>query len=195
MYSTQYFPGTEYRQLALPITLIAGEVRYAVNFRMPLVQSYSVSGRLTGPEGSYGRQMVRLVSIGTDYGSRTDAAVTLSSADGTFLFPRVPRGEERVARFGLEQGADVVMAGVEGQADAGLGPDGFRSEPRRHAEERDRNASHAGVANAGCVRISVFRLGCAFDIRDLLAAATFVDLEIGSSLPTHRDSHVFRSER
>ncbi len=99
VYPTQFYPATDHRILALPLTLAAGDVRYAVNFNLPLVPARRVTGRLIGEPGTTGDQIVRLVPFGTDSAAGDEAAATVSEANGTFTFARVPRG-----RYWLEAG-------------------------------------------------------------------------------------------
>lgn len=113
VYQTLYFTGTEYRPLAMPINLAIGETRYAVHFRLALVPAFAVRGRITGPEGSVGRQAVRLIPIGADYGAGHEAAITMANEDGTFVFPRVPRGEYRLET----NSGDIVMGTPSGKVE------------------------------------------------------------------------------
>ncbi|HEX5069936.1 MAG TPA: carboxypeptidase-like regulatory domain-containing protein [Vicinamibacterales bacterium] len=111
-YVTQFYPATERQLLALPIVLGAGEVRYAVDFRMTPVPVYSVSGRLTGDPAAVANQFVRLVPA-FDSDRTDDAAATVTRDDGTFSFRRVPPGDYR-----LEAGSDPT---VQEPADASPG--------------------------------------------------------------------------
>jgi hypothetical protein len=96
VYANQFYPHTEHRLLALPIPIAAGEVRYAVNFRLPLVPVFSVSGRLVGTEAQTRRQLVRLLPAESDVDDGDDTAITSTREDGTFIFVRVPRGRYRI---------------------------------------------------------------------------------------------------
>ena len=95
VYSSQFYPATGYQILALPMTLAPGDVRYGVNFHLPLVSAKRVSGRLIGEDGTYANQLVRLIPEGSD-AAATDAAATVSQPDGTFSFRRVPAGRYRL---------------------------------------------------------------------------------------------------
>jgi hypothetical protein len=77
-YITQFYPSTERQLLALPVTLAAGDVRYAVDFRLVPVPVYRVSGRLTGDAAAIANQFVRLVPA-FDSERNDDAAATVSA--------------------------------------------------------------------------------------------------------------------
>lgn len=94
-YLTQFYPSTERQLLALPVVLAAAEIRYAVDFRMPAVPVYRVSGRLTGDAAAIADQFVRLVPA-FDAERTDEIAATVSTADGRFSFTRVPAGEYRL---------------------------------------------------------------------------------------------------
>ena len=55
-YPTLFYSSSRYSQLALPVQLTSGEVRYAVNFQWTPVPARSVSGRLTGDTESVANQ-------------------------------------------------------------------------------------------------------------------------------------------
>ena len=95
-YVTQFYPYTDRRILALPLTLTAGEVQYAVDFQLVAVPVRRVSGRLIGDVAASANQLVRLVPVGIDSEGGDDAAVTVSQDDGSFSFRRVPAGDYRL---------------------------------------------------------------------------------------------------
>jgi hypothetical protein len=99
VYPVQFYPSTDHRILALPVTIASGDVRYAVNFRLPLVPARRVIGQLVGEPQAVANQVVRLMPHGTHSTPGDEAAVTVSKDDGTFTFVRVPRG-----RYLLEAG-------------------------------------------------------------------------------------------
>ena len=115
-YVTQFYPSTERQLLALPITLAAGDVRYAVDFHLAPVPVYRVSGRLTGDPADVINQFVRLVPA-FDSDRSDDAAATVSTADGSFTFRRVPAGEYR-----LEVGNSRPQSSEPIDSDASPGP-------------------------------------------------------------------------
>jgi hypothetical protein len=99
VYPVQFYPSTDHRILALPITIGSGDVRYAVNFHLPLVPARRVIGQLVGEPQAVANQVVRLMPHGAHSAPGDEAAVTVSEDDGTFTFVRVPRG-----RYLLEAG-------------------------------------------------------------------------------------------
>ena len=117
VYPTQYYPSAGFRTLALPINLEPGDVQYAVNFSLRLESVRSVAGKLVDENGRTANQLVRLVPIDSDDTEDEDAAVTVSAADGSFVFRRVPKG-----RYRLEAGntapirATSVTEGVPADA-------------------------------------------------------------------------------
>lgn len=125
IYSTQFYPATDQRILALPVLITPGDVRYTVNFKLPLVPSRRVIGRLiVEPGASAANQMVRLVPVGSEPVAGDDTATTVSEADGTFVFPRVPRGIYRLEAgtwASLPQ-AELTRDGQVNLTPAGLTP-------------------------------------------------------------------------
>jgi len=110
-YVTQFYPYTDRRILAMPMTLAAGEVRYAVDFQLAAVPVHRVSGHLIGEPGATANQLVRLVPIGIDSEGGDDAAATVSHDDGSFSFPRVPAGDYRL-EVGTWRPISSVVAGA-----------------------------------------------------------------------------------
>lgn len=96
MYPVQFYPSTDHRILALPIALAPGEVRYAVDFHLPLVPARRVIGRLVGEPRAVAHQIVRLMPHDALSSPGDEVAVTTSENDGTFRFVRVPRGRYRL---------------------------------------------------------------------------------------------------
>jgi len=93
-YQTEFFPGFDSPVSALPIEVSSGDDRNAVNFQLRLVQTHRVSGVVAGPNGPVARQLVRLVLDGADdYGFGSEAATTVSDADGAFTLLNVPEGK------------------------------------------------------------------------------------------------------
>jgi len=97
IFPTTFYPSTDLRILAAPIPLAAGEVRYGMNLRLPLVRAWTVTGQLTGP--IVAAQPLRLVPADANWADVRDAALTTSAGDGTFVFTRVPAG-----RYQLQAG-------------------------------------------------------------------------------------------
>ena len=79
---------------ALPIAVAPGEERGGVNFAWAPVPASAVSGRLVGPADVVGKLLIRLTPIGTEsLPAGGEAATTVTAADGSFTFLRVPYGE------------------------------------------------------------------------------------------------------
>lgn len=100
-YPTLFYSSSRYPQLALPVQLTSGEVRYAVNFQWAAVPARSVSGYLSGDPDSVRNQLVRLVPLeDREIGLGSEVAITSSARDGTFSFERVPAGDYRLEAGG-----------------------------------------------------------------------------------------------
>ena len=97
MFATQFYPMTDRRLLALPMQIAPGEVRYAVDFQLAWVAAYAVRGRLVGTAGTTATQIVRLLPADADADASDEVAMTVSAADGRFVFPRVPQGRYRAS--------------------------------------------------------------------------------------------------
>jgi hypothetical protein len=79
---------------ALPIVLGPGEQRTGVNFSWTPVGAASVSGRLVGPAAAIANMIVRLAPAGSEsLPPGGEAATTVTTADGSFTFLRVPHGQ------------------------------------------------------------------------------------------------------
>jgi protocatechuate 3,4-dioxygenase beta subunit len=110
-YVTQFYPYTDRQMLALLLTIAAGDVRYAVDFQLAAVAVHRVSGRLIGDPAAAANQLIRLVPVGLDSDGGDDSAATVSMADGTFSFRRVPAGDYRL-EVGNGRPAFVTETGV-----------------------------------------------------------------------------------
>jgi hypothetical protein len=110
-YVTQFYPYTDQQILALPLTLVGGDVRYAVDFQLAALPVRRVSGRLIGDVAATANQLVRLVPVGIDYEGGDDAAATVSQDDGSFSFRRVPAGNYRL-EVGTWRPVSSVVAGA-----------------------------------------------------------------------------------
>ncbi len=121
-YPSVFYPAARYFPLALPLLLVSGEVKYAVDFKWSPVVARTVSGRLTGSELAVSDQVVRLVpfdSQGAGFG--TEAAITLSGPDGSFTFRRVPAGTYRLEAGAAFTGrAEQTVAVTWGRADVAV---------------------------------------------------------------------------
>jgi hypothetical protein len=90
-----FFPAASTVASATTITLKSGDERTAINFQLNPVRGYSVSGALTGPDGTVANLGVRLMPLDfndllSDIGLET--ATTITDASGQFLFMGVPPG-------------------------------------------------------------------------------------------------------
>jgi hypothetical protein len=78
---------------ATPIELGLGEARLNVDVRLRPALTARVSGRLIGPAEAIGNQMLRLMPVGLEeLGQGSEAATTVTLADGRFDFLDVPAG-------------------------------------------------------------------------------------------------------
>ena len=79
---------------AIAISVNPGESRTGVNFAWAPVGASNVSGRLVGPADAVRGVLVRLTPVGSEsLPAGAEAATTLTAADGSFTFLRVPHGE------------------------------------------------------------------------------------------------------
>ena len=120
IYPGQFYPATDHRILALPIMIGSGDVRHAVNFRLPLVPARRVTGQLVGEPDAVARQVIRLMPAGAGAAPGDEAATTVSNDDGSFTFARVPPG-----RYELEAGnwATTMRAVITTPASPAQGAD------------------------------------------------------------------------
>ena len=93
-YAATYFSGANAPGLAQPIVLAPGDERAGVDFRLRLVPTVRVSGRLTSRDGPAANVALRLVPTGADeLTADLPIARTLSDARGVFTFLAVPPGQ------------------------------------------------------------------------------------------------------
>ena len=92
VFPTMFYVATDHRILALPIALVPGQVRYAVNFTLPLVRTRRVTGHLAGEPAAILNQRISLLPVDAGWASPDEFATTESAPDGTFEFSRVPAG-------------------------------------------------------------------------------------------------------
>jgi len=92
-YRTEFYPGFETPEFAIPIQIAPAEDRVGVHFQLRLVPAHRIDGRVTGPDGPLSNQLVRLVIDGADdNGFGSEAATTMSGPDGEFALLNVPAG-------------------------------------------------------------------------------------------------------
>ena len=93
------YPGTCYPGVTAIAQASSVDVRFGadqadVDFRLPAVRGFRVSGRIAGESGAESGHTIRLVPLGSEglgYGS--EAATALVAADGVFTFIGVPAGD------------------------------------------------------------------------------------------------------
>jgi hypothetical protein len=132
-YAPVYYPGTTTFSQASRITLDAGQERGGIDFRLQLVPTARVSGRITGPDPAMppGTQ-VTLQPARQPGGSSLPAGLGMSGArvmpDGSFSFQSVTPGQYRlIARAPVRQPEPAAdsQANAGNQAGPGRGGRGF----------------------------------------------------------------------
>ena len=91
-YGPAFFPAGVLAGSASTLILPAGEERRGINFRLQLMQTRRVTGRVTGA-GDVGGILVRLVRATDRLSEDPVLAETVTQADGAFTFDRVIPGE------------------------------------------------------------------------------------------------------
>jgi hypothetical protein len=93
VFPTMYYPSTSQRILSQPIALRSGDVRYAVDFTLPIVRTRRVTGRLSGDSIAVVNQRIRIVPIDAGWAAPDPVAEATSELDGSFRLERVPSGQ------------------------------------------------------------------------------------------------------
>jgi hypothetical protein len=92
-YPMTFYPQARGLDDALPIELGYGEERTNVDLRLLPVATFTVAGRVEGPEDALTNLTVRLLPAGMEnLGHGSEAATTLINADGSFSLINVPSG-------------------------------------------------------------------------------------------------------
>jgi len=119
-YQTLFYSSATLPAQATPVTLKSGEERTGLNFQLRLVPTSRVIGIVTGPDGPAGSVGVRLLPATEDSIGDTgfEAATTVTSADGVFVFLGVPPGQY-VAKV-LKQPRPQIPADVASSALMGM---------------------------------------------------------------------------
>jgi hypothetical protein len=92
-YPIVFHPNVSMPAEALPIDLRVSEDRVGVDIRLMPVSTARVSGIVQGPPGAIGNLLLRLIPVGLeDLGQGSEAATTVTLADGRFSFFDVPTG-------------------------------------------------------------------------------------------------------
>ena len=93
-YPRQFYPATSSMPDAQPISVRAGDDRGGVSFQVRPVLTRRVSGRVADLTGDpVAGQLLRLLHHNAEIAALgSEAALTVSGGDGSFLFPKVPPG-------------------------------------------------------------------------------------------------------
>jgi protocatechuate 3,4-dioxygenase beta subunit len=131
IYPTTYHPSAITQSTATIVRAISGEPQTAINVDVRMIQTYQVSGVLTGPEGPASWHAVHLVQADTGEMPLVDVGTAVTDGDGAFTFYGVPPGQyvARVVRVPWPgPGLDMGIAGGTGAipyiAVFGRGPSG-----------------------------------------------------------------------
>jgi len=113
-FQTEFYPGVERPDQALPIALGPGEQRLAVHFQLRAVPAHAISGVVVGPDGPRSGQLLRLIADGADdAGLGTETAATVTGAGGGFTLLDVPAGAYTLHAMSLD-----AVPGVNPAADS-----------------------------------------------------------------------------
>src|SRR6185295_5538403 len=92
-YPAAFYPGATKPADAAPIELKASEDRSGIDFQLQPVRTARVSGAVQGPADAIGNLLLRLIPLGAEeLGQGSEAATTVTLADGRFTFFDVPAG-------------------------------------------------------------------------------------------------------
>jgi hypothetical protein len=116
VYATEFNPAGAASADGAVLTIAAGEKRTGIDLQLRPVQTVSVSGTITGPEGPAKMVGLRLVpaSDKIDLGTNLDTATAVTDANGAFTLLGVPAGQytikvQRVARAVLPASSMVTV--------------------------------------------------------------------------------------
>jgi hypothetical protein len=88
-----FYPNVSTPAAATPIELGASEERAGVDLSLQPVHAVRVSGVVQGPPDAVGNLLLRLLPVGLEeFGQGSEAATTVTFADGRFAFLNVPEG-------------------------------------------------------------------------------------------------------
>jgi hypothetical protein len=92
-YPMAFHPNSGTPAGAAPVELRTGEERSGIDFQLQPVRTARVSGTLQGPPDAISNQLLRLIPTGLEeLGQGSEAATTVTTADGSFTFLDVPAG-------------------------------------------------------------------------------------------------------
>ena len=118
-YPTLYYPSAGVVSEAQPIVLASGDERTGVDMTLVPVPTFTIAGRLIGPDGPAATYALHLVPSNTgDMSADPDVATGITDADGSFMFLGVPMGQYviqtvRVPR-GMRGGMNIAGGGGGG---------------------------------------------------------------------------------
>ena len=111
VFPRMFYPHARDRVIALPISLVAGDVKYGVNFALPPIRTHRISGRLIGPDAAIADQLVRLVPMDASWAG-DETAKTYTTPDGSYVFDEVPEGQYRIQAGNVSPRTWTATAGV-----------------------------------------------------------------------------------
>lgn len=92
-YPITFYPNVPTPAAATPVDLRTSEDRAGVDFSLQPVRTSRVSGVVQGPPDAVGNLLLRLLPVGLEeFGQGSEAATTVTLADGRFTFFDVPEG-------------------------------------------------------------------------------------------------------
>ena len=92
-YPIVFYPNATSPAGTAPVELRLGEDRSSIDFQLQPVPTARVSGGLKGPPDAVGNMLLRLIPVGLEeLGQGSEAATTVTAADGRFTFLDVPHG-------------------------------------------------------------------------------------------------------
>jgi hypothetical protein len=92
-YGIAFYPNVARPSDAAPVELRLGETRSGVDFQLQPTRTARVSGFVQGPPDAVGNRLLRLIPAGLEeLGQGSEAATTVTLADGRFTFLDVPIG-------------------------------------------------------------------------------------------------------
>lgn len=143
-YPVVFYPNAANPAGAAPVEIRLSEDRSAIDFQLQPVRTARVSGVLQGPPDAIDNFLLRLIPVGLEeLGQGSEAATTVSTADGRFAFLDVPHGTYVLdARHSL---LELTYASTASASTAVPAPVPF---PTRQAASADISGAPAGVQSA-----------------------------------------------
>jgi hypothetical protein len=143
-YPVVFYPNAPNPAGAAPVEIRLSEDRSGIDFQLQPVRTARVSGVLQGPPDAIDNFLLRLIPVGLEeLGQGSEAATTVSTADGRFAFLDVPHGTYVLdARHSL---LELTYASTASASTAVPAPVPF---PTRQAASADISGAPAGVQSA-----------------------------------------------